>query len=730
MLRKSILLLCLFILLIPEIIFTQIDIQSCLSCKPIKIVILGSSTATGKGASNPDSSWVGRYRNHLLIMNNFNKVINLAVSGYTTYELMPDEFNPPDSRPFPDTAHNISAALAHSPDAIIINLPSNDIAKGFDVSEQLINFDSLVNYAQQYNVPVWVCTPQPRYMNSSQLRRQRLVMEAFLSRYKEYTINFWNEIAAATGYIDNKYDAGDGAHLNDHGHKILFYRVLNKMIPKVLFNPKPFPDYTCFTYNPHKINKYTDSIQFIDVIVTNLGLVDPGYFMLTFKAFDITKDQYIQQSNIQLKGFNTCESDTIRFSVLTKPDHHYSYQAFTRCRKDKNKENDSLLLKYVTTGISSFPNVTSTNNKLLLRTYGFQFDSVFWCDIHTQGHIAGTPDIFESFKDNASLSNGISFDIATHCNPDLETIKSNIFTIGSKNIEIIYQRKSHNNEGNKNIQWLKPENDTLLTFNRGKQHIIKWNLVLQTNDTIAVVLRNKGDHPDFSYYNHFSFNNDFQRDFYNYVKGNAYSEPFFKPYSTGSFVYETKTVESLHMNFSNFMTKGFSSLIMQPINNFKPDNSFSKTNNVILDFGNQFEMKFWHDIRKNVLYMATNTYLPLKNNSISFINTYNNSDSNNETMKIELIVDPGIFRLPSDSNITPKPNPNHGIFSISNPSKKRYIDKISLSSFSGKKFKINNIQWINNESLHIEADVPVSGLYLLRVRFEEKTYKIPIYVIK
>ncbi|MEO1448111.1 MAG: SGNH/GDSL hydrolase family protein, partial [Bacteroidota bacterium] len=111
--------------------------QPCWSSQSLHIVVLGSSTAAGAGASPVDSAWVWRYRHYLQSINPANQVSNLAVGGFTSYRIMPTGFVPPASRPSPDTTHNITTALTLAPDAIIINLPSNDVSSGYTVAEQL-----------------------------------------------------------------------------------------------------------------------------------------------------------------------------------------------------------------------------------------------------------------------------------------------------------------------------------------------------------------------------------------------------------------------------------------------------------------------------------------------------------------------------------------------------------------------------------------------------------------
>ncbi|MEM6349031.1 MAG: hypothetical protein AAF927_34410, partial [Bacteroidota bacterium] len=57
----------------------------CLALQDFKIVVLGSSTAAGSGASSSDSAWVNRYRQYLQSINPDNQVVNLAQGGYNTY---------------------------------------------------------------------------------------------------------------------------------------------------------------------------------------------------------------------------------------------------------------------------------------------------------------------------------------------------------------------------------------------------------------------------------------------------------------------------------------------------------------------------------------------------------------------------------------------------------------------------------------------------------------------
>ena len=191
----------------------------------IKIVVLGSSTAAGTGPSHPDSAWVNRFRAYVQSIWENSEVINLAKGGYVTYQILPNDYEPPNERPFPDPERNISKALSFNPTAIIINLPSNDAASGYSVKEQLANYDLIRSITKKNEIPTWVATTQPR--NLSNVGRQNLIemRDSTFTRF-ENAIDFWTGLAEINGNIKPEYNSGDNVHLNNAAHRILFERAL------------------------------------------------------------------------------------------------------------------------------------------------------------------------------------------------------------------------------------------------------------------------------------------------------------------------------------------------------------------------------------------------------------------------------------------------------------------------------------------------------------------------
>ena len=117
-------------------------------------------------------------------------------------------------------------ALHLDPDAIIINLPSNDASYGYSVEEQLANYDSLLALAGRRDTPVWITTTQPRNLTVQGRANLMAVRDSTYARFGDRAIDFWNGLAVENGSIDPAFDSGDGVHLNDQAHRILFQRVV------------------------------------------------------------------------------------------------------------------------------------------------------------------------------------------------------------------------------------------------------------------------------------------------------------------------------------------------------------------------------------------------------------------------------------------------------------------------------------------------------------------------
>jgi hypothetical protein len=206
-----------------------------------KLTVLGSSTAAGAGPSNIDSSWVNRTNNYYKTqLGIIDSTYNLAVSGTTCYNAMPDGYTAPGGRPAYDANKNVSKAISffttlNSPakGVVIINFPTNGY-DGYSISEIMTSLQTMYNKVVTAGHKCYVATTQPRsdgnFSTSSVKRKLADLKDSIINRFgATYTINFWDGMYnPADTTILAAYSAGDNVHYNNAGHRILFDRVVAK----------------------------------------------------------------------------------------------------------------------------------------------------------------------------------------------------------------------------------------------------------------------------------------------------------------------------------------------------------------------------------------------------------------------------------------------------------------------------------------------------------------------
>ena len=271
---------------------------------PVKIVVLGSSTAAGNGVSTRDSAWVNRYDAYLKSFHPENQVINLAVGGYNTYHIMPDDFIPPNRRKKSDRLRNITQAIELGCDGIIVNLPSNDVANGYSTKEQLENFRKVVDLADSNDIPIWICTVQPRNFNRQRQRRQQAALnDSIKSIFPSNFIDFWTDFSTTTHGVVPNFDSGDGCHLNDGGHDLLNRRVIgcgafdsllictSEKEPIWLATPQ---------YGEIKRIQFTGAIQ--NTQTNDMVIVEVFQFDTIVASIKTTKDYYSIETDIDFRS--------------------------------------------------------------------------------------------------------------------------------------------------------------------------------------------------------------------------------------------------------------------------------------------------------------------------------------------------------------------------------------------------------------------------------------------
>ncbi len=208
-----------------------------------RVVVIGSSTTAGMGATTKDSCWVSLlnqyYKCRLGIA---DSAYNLGVPGADDYRAMPTGYVPPASRPFPDTSHNITKAhallktLSNTDNGVIIvNYPTN----GYDtysIKEIMSSLQLIYDSATSCGNRCFITTTQPRtdggFNNAAVKRKLADIKDSIINRFgTANTLNFWDGMfnPADTSILE-KYSYGDLIHFNNAGHRELFDRVVAKNI--------------------------------------------------------------------------------------------------------------------------------------------------------------------------------------------------------------------------------------------------------------------------------------------------------------------------------------------------------------------------------------------------------------------------------------------------------------------------------------------------------------------
>ena len=307
----------------------QVTLDPCISNTAFRIVVLGSSTAAGAGPSHPDSAWVNKYRKSLQLIHPQSEVINLAVGGFTTYRIMPDGFITPPNRPAVDSLKNITMALSLQPDAIIINLPSND--RQWPKEEQLSNFDSLYSHSWNQGVPLFICTTQP-IIPLSAASYQKAVRDSILSRYSPYAIEFFSPLADTNNTLLSVY-AADAVHLNDSGHRVLHTQVMTKDILQMIHQVPTGYDLAVKRII-HFTGGCTQPQSVVGVEVANLGdsLFSGNILKLTVNGQGQT---YTLNDTL-----STCSGDTLFFVSAFPNDTVYHLEAEVILTGDQDSSNN------------------------------------------------------------------------------------------------------------------------------------------------------------------------------------------------------------------------------------------------------------------------------------------------------------------------------------------------------------------------------------------------------
>jgi acyl-CoA thioesterase I len=176
-----------------------------------KLVIMGSSTAAGVGATSVDYSWAGILKKWAA-KNKQWTTENLATPGALTQEII---CTSPISKT--QKAFRLNAKY------IILSYPSNDAVEGVPVSQTIENIKSVKRCAVDRGIAVAVMSSLPRENLSLP---QKIAIEKTDEALKvEMGDCFIDTKDTLNGFDRMSLSAGDGIHFNNNGHWEIFNTV-------------------------------------------------------------------------------------------------------------------------------------------------------------------------------------------------------------------------------------------------------------------------------------------------------------------------------------------------------------------------------------------------------------------------------------------------------------------------------------------------------------------------
>jgi lysophospholipase L1-like esterase len=186
--------------------------------------VIGSSTPAGAGAT-PGHGWVDLLRDAYAARG--VAVENLAMGGSLSYQGVPTATPLTAGRPAPDPVHNIDAALVHAPVLVVVSYPSNDEAAGYTADETVGNILAIRADAVAQGVSVAVTSTQPRRAapTAQQAEIAAQVDRRLADAFGPCFVDVRSALATPDNTLDPRYDSGDGQHLNDAGHAVVFERL-------------------------------------------------------------------------------------------------------------------------------------------------------------------------------------------------------------------------------------------------------------------------------------------------------------------------------------------------------------------------------------------------------------------------------------------------------------------------------------------------------------------------
>jgi acyl-CoA thioesterase I len=191
-----------------------------------KLVVLGSSTAAGTGASSPNRSWVGQLSSWLDKQHSM-AVKNFAVPGaLTTVALCTNTAGLKEKETW-FALQSVDRAIATGATHLILAFPSNDATAGLPASTTIANLMKIRQCAHAASLKVAVLSTLPR---SGLTAEQKRTVSDVDTQVRQMFASCYIDVYAALAETGSQepartLSAGDGVHYNDRGHAVIYSAV-------------------------------------------------------------------------------------------------------------------------------------------------------------------------------------------------------------------------------------------------------------------------------------------------------------------------------------------------------------------------------------------------------------------------------------------------------------------------------------------------------------------------
>lgn len=734
------------LLLFSTFLLGQDDQNPCLTNQNFHIVILGSSTAAGTGPSSSDSTWVNRYRKFLQDINPNNLVTNLAIGGTTTYHIMPDWFTPPSNRPASNPNNNVSQAVVLGADAVIVNMPSNDASNNFGIDEQMFNFHTIVSVADSANIPVWVCTTQPKTpFGAIQDAIQTGVRDSIFTTFGNMAIDFWNGIALPSNDIDPMFDSGDGTHLNDAAHGILFGRVQEKNILSEIFESTSGTEFGMGNYEIANPKLCGDPETIVQGEVINIGEDNFTDIYIQHDIYNSTSSQITLFDTI-FGGLSACESVAFEFSVNTFDSASYSIVSAIISPNDTITWNNiSPVLNFTTIAppVLTPQNDTICKDEIAFLSVDFEnTDTVFWFENLTDYIPIGGGNSFVTSAINSSQTyfaegisgdlffkeslfttnnsnknwNGVMINLVAHETLTLDSFSLKMEDIGMQGVVAYFRNGSYEGFENDATAWTLWGVDSVEVLNSGNFYNVNFgNKILEQGDTLGI---------------YFHLENGGARLSYNDATDWVSRSSDELEIRSGSGITHTFGIIYFPRDWNGevFYHHGFnpegdcssgrvevSAVVSEPTINLGTDTMILSNQNISLDGGTNFMQYFWNGIPGGQFYNIDSTNYGIGSHEIILeaINEYGCATF--DTIEITITEFVGISNQQFlENNFQVFPNPTHDFFWVKNLNSNNV--RIQLFDIFGETIFEKEI----TGDLEISVENFPKGVYFLKLKNENE----------